>query len=474
MLVLPCPSTLVLYKNKIKHEVGFDDNVLKWMHCEAVRKEIHHDGWIGGIVIDEMSIQSDLQLSKNGDVVELCGLSDVGEEGNASTVLRTGKNEKSIGTHVLQFVFLGITGFRFPFAHFITNGIQGTELYSLFWEAVDKLQMYGFKVLYTSLDGAQSNRNFMKYNLGNNNTTFQTSIPCNFSDLVFIMDISHVIKKIRNNILSSGIEGNSVKYTRLLTLPSSYTVQWKMFCDCFNWDKQNCLQLHRKLTNEHIHLTTQSKMRNHLAEDVLNSEMLNTMIQFQASLGPKGDILNGTIEILKQTSKLIDIFRDMRPITHMEDPRITELLEISSWFQTWKIFIETSKMSSKEKQHQFLSYQCYDDIISCIFGFIGLCRMVIKTCKEIYVTPALINSDVVENIFNQQRSTYNGANSNPNALQYKRTLNSVILGQNIVSRKANAGKGRDAAMPFDFSIKNYPSKRQKLSGKIIFPKFVLT
>ena len=81
------------------------------------------------------------------------------------------------------------------------------------------------------------------------------------------------------------------------------------------------------------------------------------------------------------------------------------------------------------------------------------------------MTPGLVNSDVVENIFNQQRSTYNGANSNPYALQYKRSLNGIIIGQNILSTKANAGKGRDAAMAYDFSIKNYPAKRQKLLDK---------
>lgn len=74
MLILPCPSTLILYKNTIKHNIGFDNNILNWMHSEAVRKEIHPDGWIGGIIIDEMAIQSDLQINKNGDVVELCGL----------------------------------------------------------------------------------------------------------------------------------------------------------------------------------------------------------------------------------------------------------------------------------------------------------------------------------------------------------------------------------------------------------------
>jgi hypothetical protein len=456
MLILPCPSTLILYKNKVKQETGFNEKILQWMHAEAVEKQIHEDGWMGGIVIDEMSIQSDLQISKNGDAVELCGFTDVGNEGNDCTILRTGKNEKSLGTYALQFIFLGLTGFRFPFAHFITNGVQGTELYSLFWRAVDELWMFGFKILYVSLDGAQSNRNFMNYNLGyENKKSFKTENPYTSGEIAFIMDVSHVIKKIRNNILSSG----SAKFhKRLLTLPSSDTIQWQMFCDCINWDKGNSFQLHRKLSNEHINLTNHSKMRNHLAEEVLNSEMLNLMTQYKSYLGSKGDVLNGTIELLQKTSKLIDIFRDMRPIMHFHDGRLLELREISSWFDKWK-------NNSNNNAKDCMSYQCHEDIQSCILGFIELCEMVINKSKHIFVTPALVNSDVVENFFNQQRSTYHGANSNPNALQYQQAVNSIIIGQNTVSTKANAGKGRDATMAFDFSLQNYPAKRQKLSGE---------
>lgn len=118
MLILPCPSTLIIYKTKVKQEPGFDDKILQWMHADAVRKGIHQDGWMGGIVIDEMAIQADLQINKNGDAVELCGFTNLGEEGNNCTTIRTGKNEKKLGTYALQFVFLGVTGFRFPFSHF--------------------------------------------------------------------------------------------------------------------------------------------------------------------------------------------------------------------------------------------------------------------------------------------------------------------------------------------------------------------
>jgi hypothetical protein len=38
------------------------------MHTEAKRLKIPTEGWTGGIVIDEMSIQEDLQICKSGDV----------------------------------------------------------------------------------------------------------------------------------------------------------------------------------------------------------------------------------------------------------------------------------------------------------------------------------------------------------------------------------------------------------------------
>jgi hypothetical protein len=86
--------------------------------------------------------------------------------------------------------------------------------------------------------------------------------------------------------------------------------------------------------------------------------------------------------------------------------------------------------------------------------------MLLTSKSTVYITPGLTNSDVVENTFNQQRSTYNGANTNPNALQYRRSLNSILLGQNIVSQKANAGNnGEAAAMPYNCTVETIPKKR---------------
>ena len=458
ILVLPSKSLLVLYKNSIKQKPGFDEEVFHWMHMEANRQSLPQGERYGGIVFDEMAIQTDIEIDKKGDIVELTGFTDYGKEGNLCHALRAGTQEKCLGKYVLQLLFLGTSGFRFPFAHFVTNSIQASELYGLFWKAVYLLYTYGFTVLYTCMDGAQSNRSFMHICLGDKPTSFIARSPCTSTDVIFLMDFSHVMKKLRNNILKSGIHPKS---TRLLTLPSSYTVQWKMFVDFFEWDQQNALKLHRKLTYEHFHLDSQLKMRNHLAEEVLNSDMLHAMKVYQNSLGEKGQILNGAIELLEQTSQLVDIFRDMRPVKSTDDSRLNSLRSVSSWFQQWQCSImENSDIPKKDKGKKLLSAQCGEDIQSCLQGFIALCSILLRKATSMYITPGLVNSDVIENIFNQQRSTYHGANSNPTALQYRRAINSVVVGQNVVSKKSNAGKSAAGSVPYSFVMKQPLRKKR--------------
>ena len=262
MLVLPSKSVLIMYKNALKQEPGFDSSMFEWMQEEANRRGMEDNERFGAIIFDEMSIQQDIQIEKNGTVLELTGFTDLGHDGDLFNHLRRGKAGKYIGTHVLQLLFLGFNGFRFPFAHFVTDNIQASELYGLFWIAVYKLHEFGFQVLYTCMDGAQANHSFMHICLGDKPNSYIAQNPCTSQPVVFIMDFSHVVKKIRNNILKSGL---NPRCTRLLTLPNHCEIHWQMFVDFFMWDQQNGLQLNRKLTNENIYLDSQSKMRNHLA-----------------------------------------------------------------------------------------------------------------------------------------------------------------------------------------------------------------
>lgn len=143
------------------------------MKNEALSRNLPPDGYEGGLILDEMSIQRD------GNVY-VWGFKEVTDESQFIDSILSGKKEIKLATHVLQFVFLGFTGFRFPLFHFPTEQASAPELYLLFWKIVNILSTFGFKIQYVSLDGAQTNRDFAKLLLG----TFK-------SDLIKTMSQEH-------------------------------------------------------------------------------------------------------------------------------------------------------------------------------------------------------------------------------------------------------------------------------------------
>ena len=100
-------------------------------------------------------------VKTNGEVL-LVGFVDMGPESKYFNTICTGKKERVLATHVLQFLYIGLNGFRFPFACFPVTQTKAGNLHFLFWEAVKFLSLYDFQVLFVSMDGAQTNRDFMK------------------------------------------------------------------------------------------------------------------------------------------------------------------------------------------------------------------------------------------------------------------------------------------------------------------------
>lgn len=90
---------------------------------------------------------------------------------------------------------------------------------------------------------------------------------------MFISYYQHNIKKIRNNIEKS----NQRSQPRCLKV-NGKQITWDQFKSAFNWDQESfSLPLHENLTLQHFDLDSASKMRNKLAEDVLDSKMLFLM-----------------------------------------------------------------------------------------------------------------------------------------------------------------------------------------------------
>lgn len=308
------------------------------MKNEALSRNLPPDGYEGGLILDEMSIQSDLEFCSRDGNVYLWGFKEVTDESQFIDSILSGKKEIKLATHVLQFVFLGFTGFRFPLFHFPTEQASAPELYLLFWKIVNILSTFGFKIQYVSLDGAQTNRDFAKLLLGTfksdliKTMTVKNIFSFKQEPIFVIMDYSHLIKKIRNNLHKSG---RLDSYKRHLKF-NGHFIYWEYFVNAYMWDiTHNPFPVYQKLRQDHFQLTSESKMRNSLAEDVLNKDMLHVMRCYAESLNDS-DHLKSTISLLEQTSILIANCRDRRPIREVGDIRLMENDKVLNWFCEWE------------------------------------------------------------------------------------------------------------------------------------------
>ena len=95
-------------------------------------------------------------------------------------------------------------------------------------------------------------------------------IELNFKVVINGLNFQHNFKKVRNNIEKSRDGG-----VRHLQIGSKY-IEWEQWKLAYRWDQQeNTLSVHERLTEDHFHLGYASRMRNHLATDVLDKKMLD-------------------------------------------------------------------------------------------------------------------------------------------------------------------------------------------------------
>lgn len=118
---LPSERLLHIYTNKVNQKPGINKELLHWMKNEALSRNLPPEGYEGGVLLDEMSIQSDLQFYSKDGVTYMTDLKELNDEADVMDCLLSGEKNICLASHVLQFAFLRLTGFRFPLFHFPTN-----------------------------------------------------------------------------------------------------------------------------------------------------------------------------------------------------------------------------------------------------------------------------------------------------------------------------------------------------------------
>ena len=108
----------------------------------------------------------------------------------------------AVANHILAIMIRGsFLHLRFPYAHFPTRGVHADYLFTIVWEAVERLEKLGLKVLVVTADGASPNRKFFRmHKKSRQSLCYKTTNP--YTDekraLYFMSDVPHLVKTSRN------------------------------------------------------------------------------------------------------------------------------------------------------------------------------------------------------------------------------------------------------------------------------------
>ena len=128
---------------------------------KMLRQEIENEEWKNYVVllVDELKVKESLVFDKHDcKVIGFVELEDI-DYHLSQLEKQSDTNCPQVATHLLTFMVRGLlTSLKFPYAHFSTDSLSGDQLFPIVWEAIERLERIGFKVIAVTADGASPNR----------------------------------------------------------------------------------------------------------------------------------------------------------------------------------------------------------------------------------------------------------------------------------------------------------------------------
>lgn len=220
---LPCERTLRDYTHFIKSKSGFQMEVEDQLLVESDMENIPEWKKFIVILMDEMKIKENLVYDKHSaEVIGFVDLGNFNEELAELEQLCSSDLElhRPVATHILALMVRGLfMDINFPYAHFPTKNLTADDLFSLVWEAIERLECLGFKVIGVTGDGASPNRKFFRMHSPKKEDSeeakpcYKTANPYTAEnrDLFFFSDVPHLMKTSRNCLSHSFSHGRTRK-----------------------------------------------------------------------------------------------------------------------------------------------------------------------------------------------------------------------------------------------------------------------
>ncbi|XP_072027683.1 uncharacterized protein [Amphiura filiformis] len=408
VLKLPNESTLRSYIHWTRPTSGFTVDAVKQLLSQLKINEREEYQKYVIIVHDEMKIQTDLVYSKSSGT--LIGFTDLGNFQNMlqefeNEIQQESAPERNLAKYILVFQVRGLFwNFQYPLAHFPTASTKGHEIFSLFWRAVEILELAGLKVVGVTCDGAATNRRFLDMH-GNSTASdpvYRAPNPYASDhprDIFLMNDPPHLIKCVRNAWASK---------KRMLW--NNGNISWKMVEDLYYNDVEaGGLYLNKKLSYEHIDLTSYSKMKVGLAAEVISRTVANALSVFYASSAAT------TVEFVETFDRFFDLLnvRSRDEATRKRKPELAAYSSDTDWRLKWLTgdfitFLDDWEKAVKDRPGEYTTTQRNKMLIPTettiglrrtAKAFVAMAEFLLPDPKVQFILSEKINQDKLENFF---------------------------------------------------------------------------
>ncbi|CAI6353573.1 unnamed protein product [Macrosiphum euphorbiae] len=399
-IILPGKSTVKRWLNSIHFSTGFPSMYMEQIKLKT--SDFTYEEKKCVILLDEVSIMKSIEYNKILDEIE--GFEDLGPLGRTPT----------FGTHALVIMLRGLyKKWKFPFCYFFTgNGVKGDDLVIIIKKCVEKV-MTRLNLIPTTIvcDQGTQNQRMFKLLGGTEDRPFTI---INEKKIFLIYDMPHLVKSIRNNLLSGNFEINN------------NIVSFKDIRKTYETDIKNTARAMTKITPAHLAPNAFQKMTCKLAIQLF-SNSVSAAIKTCVSTG---ELISDTAI---NTSNFISVINDMfdaansknlydrninkRPISDNNTHVLQNLEKARLMFKNAKkINLKTNKTSVPP---------CFTGIIWSTTAIMNLFQSEKEdmsqfqpTGKDYFLMTNRLTQDALENFFSLMRQK-NGYNRNPTARTFR-------------------------------------------------------
>ncbi|KAF0704226.1 Transposable element P transposase, partial [Aphis craccivora] len=385
---LPGLTTIKRWIGASKFKPGFNSGLFKQIKMKV--DSMTHEETFCTLIFDEMKIKRFLEYSKVLDAVE--GYEDLGTFGRSS----------AMASQAMVFMIRGIySPWKLPISYFLSStSMKATTLSELILEQINLLISCKLHVTAIICDQGPNNRSALT-KLGF--TKENPYIQVNGNKIFAMYDVPHLIKNVRNNLLTSDI------------IFKNNRVSFQDIKKTYNIDKHSpTSRTLLKITDCHINPGPFKKMSCKLALQVFSKSMYAAMRTCINTNELKSSTATHTADFVKEINNLFDCLNSQK--LYSSNPYKCAISEERPQVQ---LVLEEAKQWCKDlkkcKGHS--RPYTFDGLEWTINAILGIYKEQ-KIMGFNYLLTARFNQDAIENTFSVFRQK-GGYNNNPTARTFR-------------------------------------------------------